>query len=121
MVLVDTSVWIDHLRRGNSRLIGLLESGDVLCHSWVIGELACGSLGNRTEILALLAALPQAEQATLDDLLSFMHAGRLPGQGIGLVDTHLLWASRRATCMLWTHDKSLRRVAGRLGLAYEKN
>lgn len=119
MVLVDTSVWIDHLRRGNSRLIGLLEAGDVVCHPWVIGELACGSLGRRGEVLRLLASLPQAEQATLDDLLSFLACYRVHGQGIGLIDAQLLWAATQGACRLWTTDKRLRRVAGRLGVGLD--
>jgi predicted nucleic acid-binding protein len=117
VVLVDTSVWIDHLRRGSSQLAEALESGDVVCHALVIGELACGSLRERQTVLDLLAALPQATHAREDDVLSFIQAERLHGQGLGLIDVHLLWAARHDAHTLWTHDRSLRRTAARLGVA----
>lgn len=116
MVLVDTSVWIDHLRRANGRLQALLETGDVVCHPFVIGEMACGSLRRRDTILGLLSALPQVHQASSDDVLAFIGGRRLHGLGIGLVDAHLLWCSVEHSHPLWTHDRRLRAVAARLAI-----
>jgi predicted nucleic acid-binding protein len=119
VVLVDTSVWIDHLRHGSSQLAETLESGEVVCHALVIGELACGSLRERQTILDLLAALPQATHAREDHVVSFIHTQRLHGQGLGLIDVHLLWAALHDAHRLWTHDRSLRRIAARLGVAWK--
>jgi predicted nucleic acid-binding protein len=116
VVLIDTSVWIDHLRRGNDRVASLLEAGEVVCHPLVIGELACGSLQRRQEILALLAALTQAAHATEDVVLGFIESHHLHGKGVGLIDVHLLWAAVSQPYALWTHDKSLRRMAERLAV-----
>jgi len=93
-VLVDTSVWIDHLRRGNAALATQLREGDVWCHAFVIGELACADLENRQEILSLLSALPQAPVAEHDEVLAFVEVNRLMGSGIGWIDAHLLAAAR---------------------------
>jgi predicted nucleic acid-binding protein len=117
MVLLDTSVWIDHLRRGDARVIALLEGGEVVCHPLVIGELACGSLARRKEILELLAALPAASLASHDRILAFIAKRRLHGQGIGPIDAHLLWAAFDGSHTLWTLDRRLRRTAERLGVA----
>ena len=117
MVLLDTSVWIDHLRRGNSRVAALLEAGDVACHPLVIGELACGDLQRRREILGLLSALPQSAPATHEAILAFIEERRLHGRGIGLIDAHLLWAAIDGSHPLWTLDRSLRRTGERLGIA----
>lgn len=114
MVLLDTSVWIDHLRRGDSRAAALLEQGDVVCHPLVIGELACGSLIRRTEILRLLEALPQAPQASHSEVLVFIDRHRLHGKGLGLIDVHLLWAAMKQKHVLWTRDKRLRQMAQQL-------
>ena len=118
MVLVDTSVWIEHLRHGNGQLARLLEAGDVVCHPLVIGELACGSLRERQTILDLLSALPQADHAADNRILSFIETQRLPGQGIGLIDVHLVYGAVAGSHRLWTHDRSLRRIAARLGVAW---
>lgn len=118
MVLVDTSVWIEHLRRGHGQLASLLEAGDVVCHPLVIGELACGSLRERQTILDLLSALPQAEHAADNRILSFIETHRLSGQGIGLIDVHLVYGAITGSHRLWTHDQSLRRIAARLGVAW---
>lgn len=114
MILADTSVWIDHLRRGNSTLIEALERDDVLTHPFVIGELACGDLKKRRDVLTLLGALPQALVATDDEVLEFIEARRLFGRGIGFVDAHLL-ASVALTddACLWTLDKRLAALAAR--------
>jgi hypothetical protein len=107
VILVDTSVWIDHLRRTNRRLTDLLESGDVLGHEFVRGELACGALRNRREILSLLGDLPQATVAAPDEALQFVEAHWLMGRGLGYVDVHLLASARLDHCTLWTLDKRL--------------
>ena len=110
-VLVDTSVWIDHLRRGNSELAARLEHGDVWCHPFIVGELACGNLANRDEILHRLEALPRAEVAEHPEVLLFLEAHDLPGRGIGWVDAHLLASARLTRLCLWTLDKQLATVA----------
>ena len=93
MILLDTSVWIDHLRQGDAQVASVLETGLALCHPFVIGELACGQLKSRTEILALLAALPQALLALEQEVLFFIERHRLMGRGIGYIDAHLLTAT----------------------------
>jgi len=118
MILVDTSVWIDHLRANSEALTGLLAQGAVLAHPFVIGELALGQLRQRTTILNSLAALPRAEIATEREVLRFVERHALFGRGIGYVDVHLLAATRlTANALLWTSDKRLHGVADELGLA----
>lgn len=117
MILADTSVWIDHLRRGDKRLVALLEDEQVCCHPFVIGELACGNLHNRDEILGLLHALPQAELADEPDVHHLVDSRSLWGRGLGWVDMHLLAATLLAGCTLWTRDKSLAAAANDLALA----
>ncbi|MFA6955903.1 MAG: type II toxin-antitoxin system VapC family toxin [Thermoanaerobaculia bacterium] len=108
MILADTSVWIDHFRRGNAALVEALEREDVLVHPFVIGELACGELKKRREILELLASLPSAIVASDEEALQFIEQRRLMGKGIGYIDVHLL-ASAALTegARLWTLDKRL--------------
>lgn len=118
MVLVDTSIWIDHLRRGEARLSRLLEKGRVLCHPWVIGELACGRLERRTEILDLLEALPLAEVAEHRELLDFIERRDLMGRSVGFVDVHLLGSALLSHAPLWTGDRALACVAADLGVSY---
>ncbi len=112
MILVDTSVWIDHFRKGNESLIDALEREDVLTHPFVLGELACGDLKKRREILDLLAALPSAQLASDEETLLFIERRRLMGKGLGYIDVHLL-ASVELTdgARLWTLDKGLAAVA----------
>jgi hypothetical protein len=117
-VLVDTSVWVDHLRVGDPELVRLLERGAVVCHPHVVGELACGNLRHRKEILRLLAALPTAPEATHDEVLAFLHHHRLPGRGLGWIDVHLLAAAMLASCRVWSRDRALHDAAKRLGFAY---
>ena len=118
MILVDTSVWIDHLRRGDKRLAGLLDAGGILSHAFVIGELALGDLRHRDLVLATLQDLPQAGVATDREVLHFIGRHALFGLGIGYVDAHLLASVRlTAGATLWTRDKRLLGVAKRLGLA----
>lgn len=119
MVLADTSVWVEHLRRGEPRLSALLEAGEVLCHPFIVGELACGNLRNRNEILGLLAALPSLGKAGDEELLAFITRHQLHGKGMGLVDIHLLAASALARKALWTLDARLAKAAARLGLAID--
>ena len=119
MVLVDTSVWVDHLSRGNAPLVDLLNEGLVACHPFVIGELACGRLRNRVEILGLLTALPQARLAEQDELLGLIDRHRLFGRGLGWVDIHLLGSAYLSGCTLWSSDKALAEAARRLGVATE--
>ena len=114
MILVDTFVWVEHLRRGNSRLQSLLQDGEVLCHPFVIGELACGIIQNRQEILNLLDQLPQARIAEHEEVLHLGEAERLYGRGLGWVDAHLLASARIARSGLLTLDSPLRRVAADL-------
>jgi predicted nucleic acid-binding protein len=118
LILVDTSVWIDHLRADNALLARLLDSGRVLMHPFVIGELALGSMRRREVVLAALLNLPRAEAATDAEVLSFIASQALAGRGIGYVDVHLLAAVRLAGgAQLWTKDNRLRRIAEELGLA----
>jgi predicted nucleic acid-binding protein len=120
LILVDTSVWVDHLRRGDARLAELLERSTVLMHPFVVGEMACGSLRDREPILELLQDLPAAVVAQSDEVLQFIERHDLHGTGIGYVDVHLL-ASVALTegAKLWTRDKKLRVVAQGLGCAYQ--
>ncbi|MFC1573228.1 type II toxin-antitoxin system VapC family toxin [Candidatus Eisenbacteria bacterium] len=111
MVLVDTSVWIEHLRKGHPGLVGLLKEGLVLGHSFVIGELACGNIRNRDEILTLLRALPQGRLAEHTEVLHLIESGELYGRGIGWVDSHLLASALITGCGLWTFDRRLQRLA----------
>jgi predicted nucleic acid-binding protein len=121
VILVDTSVWIDHLRTGDPRLMGLLEDGHVLAHPSVTVELALGHLSRRGELLGLLRNLPQATVATDDEVLALIDSRELPGLGIGYVDAHLLAATLlTAGARLWTRDKRLTAVAARLGLASKR-
>jgi hypothetical protein len=119
MVLADTSVWVEHLRRGVPRLVGLLDAGEVLCHPFVVGELACGNLRQREQILGMLGALPSLGKPADEELLAFIARHRLHGRGLGLVDVHLLAASALARRPLWTLDTRLARAAARLGLAID--
>ena len=120
MILVDSSVWVDHLRRGDPRLVDLLERSIVIMHPFVVGEIACGSLHDRASILELLQDLPAAVVAEGDEVLRFIERQVLHGKGIGFVDVHLL-ASVALTqgAQIWTRDKRLRLVAEMLGCAYE--
>jgi predicted nucleic acid-binding protein len=117
MILVDTSVWVDHLREGIPALAAVLDEGLVLTHPLVAGELACGHLPNRSEVLALLARLPAAARASDAETLEFIRRHSLMGRGIGYVDAHLL-ASAALTrdARIWTRDRRLASVALELGL-----
>lgn len=111
MILADTSVWIDHLRNGNKRLSGFLNEGVVLCHPFIIGELACGNLKNRTEILDMLASLPTMPVAEHSEVLDFISRYKFQGKGIGWIDAHLLASTFLAKSRIWTLDESLLKIA----------
>jgi len=116
-VLVDTSVWVDHFRYRSTALVERLDKGEVLCHPFVIGELACGHLLRRGEILSLLDALPRTPLAEHDEVMSFVESRRLGGTGVGWIDAHLLASARLAGVGFWTVDRRLASAARRLGLA----
>lgn len=119
MILVDTSVWVDHLRSGDDQLADVLEQGLVLIHPYIVGEIACGNLRHRGEILSLLDALPVAPRATDEEARALIEARRLMGRGIGFVDVHLLAAAILADQgRLWTRDRKLAGVANDLGIGY---
>jgi predicted nucleic acid-binding protein len=118
VILADTSVWVDHLRRRNPALVQLLEAGEILAHSFVIGELAMGYLEPRSLILRNLHDLPQSIVASHQEVLHFTSEHQLFGLGIGYVDAHLLAAIRLTEgAALWTRDRRLHRVAIKLKLA----
>lgn len=117
MILVDTSVWVEHLRYGLPRLATLLQERDVLIHPWVIGELACGNLRNRQQVLELLQGLPAATVASDAEVLLLIERDRLMSRGIGCVDAHLLASARLSHCRLWTQDRRLAAVAQEQGVA----
>ncbi len=121
MILVDTSVWVGHLRKGDRRLAELLTASNVLMHPFVIGELACGNLRKRDQILALLKDLPRASVAMDDEALFFIERHTLMGRGLGFVDVHLLASvALHGTARLWTRDKRLRAAADSLGIGHAR-
>jgi predicted nucleic acid-binding protein len=119
MVLVDTSVWADHLRQNVPLLGGLLEAGEVTTHPFVIGELACGNLANRAEILALLSSLPLVEIATHSEALHLVDTHNLHGRGIGWIDVHLLSSALLSRVPIWTRDRRLQAASKALGIREE--
>ncbi|MBS3933208.1 MAG: type II toxin-antitoxin system VapC family toxin [Truepera sp.] len=119
MILVDTSVWIDHLRKGSPTLAKALEENRVLMHPFILGELACGNLRNREMLLGLLSELPTAPRATDPEALTFTKEHALMGRGLGYPDLHLLASVALADgARLWTTDKALHAVAVELGVAH---
>ncbi|MBI5681711.1 MAG: PIN domain-containing protein [Deltaproteobacteria bacterium] len=118
MVLVDTSVWVEHFRSGNIGLKALLNDDLVICHQFIIGELACGNIKNRSEILSLLQAIPMAIRAGHEEVMRFIENYKLMGKGLGYIDMHLLASSILSKASLWTLDKRLHEVSVKLGLAY---
>ena len=117
MILVDASVWVDHFRRGDAQLIELLEANAVVMHPFVIGEIACGSLADRSLTLELLRSLPSVVVAEDDEILGYIEGQNLHGKGIGYVDVHLLASTALARIKLWTRDRRLDAVAQELGCA----
>jgi predicted nucleic acid-binding protein len=120
MIIVDTPVWIDHLHQTVPLLVDVLESGEVLTHPFVIGELACGQIRNRRQLLDLLKELPTAIAANEDEVLRLIDDRRLMGQGLGYIDIHLLAASMLTGAPLWTTDKRLRTAAAQLRIGFER-
>ncbi len=118
MVLVDTSVWVDHFRRGEIGLAPLLNDGQVICHPFVIGELACGNLKGRSQILSLLNTLPMAHLADHEEVMHVIDKYRLMGKGLGYIDMHLLASAMLTTVPLWSLDKRLNSVATTLGIRF---
>jgi len=119
MILVDTSVWVDHLQRGNAHLVRCLGQGAVLTHPFVVGELALGNLRQRTQVLEALLQLPMASTATDSEMVNFIARQSLSGKGIGYVDAHLLAAARLMPgSSLWSLDKRLQAAAAVLNLAW---
>jgi predicted nucleic acid-binding protein len=116
MTLVDTSVWIYHFRTGSEQLRSLLDEEQVFCHPFIAGELACGTLRNREEVLGLLAALPQSRLLEHEEVLHFLEVRHLYGRGLGWVDAHLLASALLTGCALWTLDKPLLRAAATLNI-----
>lgn len=122
MILVDTSVWIHHFRHAEPVLAAALDRGDVMTHPLVVGELACGNLRNRAEILGLLGDLPGSPEATHGEALRFIETHGLMGRGIGLIDVHLLASTALAgTALLWTRDNRLEAIARSLKLGMKAN
>jgi len=117
VILVDTSVWVEHFRAGSPALARLLLEDGVGCHPFVIGELACGTLRNRNEVLRHLGRLPQVRIATHEEALHVVEHRGLAGTGLGWVDVHLLASALLSGMPLWTHDRPLRDAARRLACA----
>jgi predicted nucleic acid-binding protein len=121
VILVDTSVWVDHLRSSEPKLVAVLEGGRVMTHPFVVGELACGNLKNRGDILKLLGDLPSAPTAADIEVLEFIERRALMGRGIGYIDVHLLAAAvLSGDTRLWTRDKRLADAAKELGISFEE-
>ena len=119
MVLVDTSVWVSHFRHAHDGLVSLLNDGEVACHPFVVGELACGNLKNRNTILTLLEALPMAIVVEHQEALIFIESHALMGKGLGYIDVHLLASCILTGLPIWTLDKKLERVADILHCRYQ--
>lgn len=122
MILVGTSVWIDHLHVSEPGLVAELDSGLVVQHPMIVGELALGSLHQRDSFLSLLSALPQMPVATHDEVLGLVEEERLYGRGLSLVDAHLLAALRLAPgAQVWTRDRGLRDAARQVGVGVRQH
>jgi predicted nucleic acid-binding protein len=118
MVLVDTSVWVSHLRDGNVGLDKLLNDGQVVCHPFIVGELACGNLKNRHEIIRYLQSLPMTILAEDGEVLKFIENRQLMGRGLGYIDVHLIAAAALTDVPLWTFDKTLDKITKKIGINY---
>lgn len=118
MVIVDTSIWVDHLRKANQHLEHLLNNAEVACHRYIIGELACGNIRNRNEILSLLQSLPTAPIVDFIEYLNFIEMHDLMGRGVGFVDIHLLASAKLSGLPLWTLDTRLQSVSIALNVQY---
>jgi predicted nucleic acid-binding protein len=116
VILADTSVWVDHLRNGNARLAARLAEGGVASHPFIIGELACGNLRDRDEVVSLLERLPAVPVATHDEALKLIASRGLAGTGLGWIDVHLLASALLGGTPLWTLDQALKTQAARCGM-----
>ena len=122
MILADTSIWVDHLRGYSAALAEQLDQTGVLMHPFVLGELACGNIRNRTEELKLLGNLPRSPVALNDEVLVFIEERELMGSGVGYIDVHLLAAvTLHGTARLWTRDRRLHKLADEMELAYSSS
>lgn len=119
MVLVDTSVWINHLRNSDHHLQELLLNGEVVCHTHIIGEIACGNIKNRQEIISLLQSLPKTPLIEFEEFLYFVDQNQLHGKGVGFVDIQLLASAKLGRVPLWTADKRLKAASSKLNLQYK--
>jgi predicted nucleic acid-binding protein len=119
VVLVDTSIWVSHLNAGDAHLKSLLERGEVSCHPFIVGELACGNIRNRAEVLSLLRALPMARMAEHHEVLDFIDRHSLMGIGLGYIDVHLLASALLSDMPLWTADRQLRTASAGLNIDYQ--
>jgi predicted nucleic acid-binding protein len=118
MVLVDTSIWVEHFRNGSAELRRLLLDGQVYCHPFIVGELACGHLKKRSEILDLLSSLQQAIISDDEEALQLIETRRLYGRGLGWIDVHILSSALLTGAQLWTFDKTLKKVAQEFNITY---
>ena len=120
MILVDSSVWIDHFRTENRLLSRLLLQGAVVMHEFILGELAIGNFNNRKAILSLLDSIPKLSKLTHDEFIYFLEQNLFYGKGVGFVDIHLLGSTKLAGVKIWTLDKRLHELAESLNLIFEK-
>ena len=118
-ILVDTSVWIKHLRESEKNLVRLLEQGLVACHPFIIGELACGGIKNRSEIISLLNDLPSTDILDHNEIMEFIEYRKIMNRGIGYVDVHLLGSALVSETSLWTFDKALRKLANQFSIEFD--
>ncbi|MEW6352431.1 MAG: type II toxin-antitoxin system VapC family toxin [Thermodesulfobacteriota bacterium] len=119
MVLVDTSVWVRHLREGDPDLKQLLNGGQVMCHPYIVGELACGNMKNRREVLSLMQLLPPATPAQHEEVLRFIEWNHLMGKGLGYIDVHLSASALLTGVPLFSYAKRLDEVNEVLGIRYD--
>jgi predicted nucleic acid-binding protein len=119
MVLVDTSVWVRHLREGDPDLKQLLNDGQVLCHPYIVGELACGNMKNRSEVLSLMRLLPLVTTAQHEEILQFIEFNHLMGKGLGYVDVHLAASALMTRVPIWSYDKRLNAASEVMGIRYD--
>jgi predicted nucleic acid-binding protein len=116
MILVDTSIWIDHFNNSNNELIKLLNLNKVCIHPFIIGELSCGDISNRKEILSLLKALPRIEPALEEEVFTLIENRKLFGIGLGYVDINLIASALIHDVKIWTDDKSLKKISKKLDI-----
>jgi len=120
MILVDTNVWVNHFNDTDAELVTNLNIGSVACHPYIIGEIACGKLQKRKQILNLFESLPSAPVLEPEEIVAFIEARKLMGKGLGYVDMHLLASTVLAGLKLWTEDRKLKREAEILGVSYKR-